>query len=323
MMVKMGGRSWLTGGFLVLLQVSFVSPLLGQAPADSLDAWTVLLQQGSLAERAYTVVRLRGEDASRFSAATDAAVIAELERVNDALATGAPLPEEDVVFGVGEEFGQYRIALATMAAGIDTPEARRALVPAIGISRGMQRRVARLGDEAVPELQALISQPEDVNAALETMGFAWFWADSTGAPLSDESRRIIARSFVDNLAQQGNNPAFSGAATGLQFSGDAAFLPLARMAEARERDGGLFFLAQNLALNVIPELAQVAAASSAMELLDGSIRLLNLLCLDSAGDACRLGVAAYTDAREQLSAGDQMGALTSLLDAIGTADREL
>ncbi|MBW3553714.1 MAG: hypothetical protein KY466_09390 [Gemmatimonadetes bacterium] len=159
------------------------APAGAQTAADTLESWTEALRSGSLGERVNAAGKLAlRDDLAELPPETQGALVAELERVNGALLGGLPLDgQEDLR---GEDFGEYYMNLVAAVGHFDSREARTALIPAVAVSVRTRQRVAVLGDEAVRRLSDLIARDYEAYAALETLALAWFWADSTGAPLS-------------------------------------------------------------------------------------------------------------------------------------------
>jgi hypothetical protein len=248
---------------------------------DSIVAWTNRLRTGTLPEKMQVVGFLNAIDVAELPADTRAAMIAELERINnDLLNNGVLVPP-----GVAREsFGEYYMDLAITIYYFDTPEAQRALIPAVGISRGVQRRVARLGDEAFPGLVQMVEKGLSVGDVIETMALAWFWADSTGAPLSDASRRTTLMHILNGIRISDWR---SGAAGALTLIGDPAFLPLATAFLDAMTDapvGDRVVTEPVLRGSAIPDLRSRAENTPPPTLLARTRRLLDLLCLDATGD---------------------------------------
>ncbi len=275
-----------------------------EAQADSIAVWTEILRSGTLVQRVEVAGKLAAEDPATLPPATQEAVVAELVRVGEALLYDRPIEGLDELDS--ESFGEYYLDLAVTAAGFGSPEANRALVLSVGVSRGMQRRVARLGDEAIPMLTEMIARDYQPADALETLALAWFWADTTGAPLSDESRRVI----LGQLTSATGSERYSlrrAAATALELTGDPAFLPLAERFRTSALEAGERLIAADLEADAIPALEAAAAALAAEELAARSQRLLQLTCLDAAGgpkmDVCGWLGEQFDRALEDLRAG--------------------
>jgi len=167
-----------------------------QTPADSIARWTQALQSGSDSAKIDALDRpsgvLAGMPAQQWPRATQTALLAELNRLHAALLSGV-----GVTPGTAEDHGEYYMTLAGMVAGLRTREAALALVPAVEVGTGIQQRVARYGGEdVVVPLVALVAKRYSEDDALETLGFVWFWADSTGSALSDASRGLIVSTLV-------------------------------------------------------------------------------------------------------------------------------
>ena len=108
-------------------------------------------------------------------------MIAELVRLHAGMMSGSQQnPSEG-----GELFADYYMNLVSEVAALRTKDAGVALAPAVAVSSGIARFVARQGDAGVAAVIPVLAQGYEVSSALETLGFAWFWADSTASPLSD------------------------------------------------------------------------------------------------------------------------------------------
>ena len=264
-----------------------------EAQADSIAVWTEILRSGTLVQRVQVAGKLAAEDPASLPAATRDAIVAELVRVNEALLYDRPIDGLDELDS--ESFGEYYLDLAVTAAGFGSPEANRALVLSVGVSRGTQRRAARLGDEAIPLLTEMIERDYQPADALETLALAWFWADSTGAPLSDESRGVI----LDQLTSATRSERYSlrrAASTALQLTGDPAFLPLAERFRTSAWEAGERLIAADLETDAIPALEGAAANLSVEELGVRSQRLLRLTCTRAATGP-RMNVCAWLEER--------------------------
>ncbi|HYL20954.1 MAG TPA: hypothetical protein VEU74_04265 [Gemmatimonadales bacterium] len=249
-----------------------------QAPAESIAVWTQRLQSPTLADRVQGMGRLAGEDPRSFPPATQSAILAELTRVNEALQSNVPI---DGATALGSEgFGEYYLDLARTARSLNTPEANRALILSVGVSLGTSRRVARLGDGAIPSLAHMIDQDYEPGAALETMGLAWFWADSTGAVLSDASRGVIVRALLAS-SQSGSDELRSSVGPAFRWTGDPAFLPLAQAIAARAQvSGDLLLSAAYFRINTLPSLT---AALNKLGPLGSAVRTRRVLGLVCSG----------------------------------------
>ena len=297
------------------------APAGAQTAADTLESWTEALRVGSLGERVNAAGKLaRRDDLAELPLETQGALVAELERVNEALLGGLPLDgQEDLR---GEDFGEYYMDLVTAVGHFDSREARTALIPAVAVSMRTRQRVAPLGDEAVRRLSDLIARDYEAYAALETLALAWFWADSTGAPLSERSRAIVLERIMGAIAGEDarNRMAAVGA---LEFTGDPAFLPLARRLASTE-SGSIGGIA---GVYVVPALRTRAEESGRLDLARGTGRLIHLVCLDPPNGArqgaCGSITAEYDTAMEHLQAGRTGPAATILNIVITRADQAL
>jgi hypothetical protein len=189
----------------------------------------------------------------------------------------------------GELFTDYYMELVGAVAEIRTPRAALALAPAVGVSNGVARRVARLGDAGVDAVLPLLARGYEASSMLETLGFAWFWADSTHAPLSDQSRARIASAFITAAASDSIESLF-GVPRGIRNAADPAFLPLATAMAARvdtiSAEGAI--VASTLRSDVIPALTRLASTRSPADLARGAARAATALCTprgeDEAGE---------------------------------------
>ncbi len=266
----------LTSALFALTAAVIGTPAAGaaQAPAESIAVWTQRLQSGTLADRVYGVGRLAGVNPRFLPAATGQAIVAELNRINEALENNVPV---DGATALGAEgFGEYYLDLARTARSLGTPEANRALILSVGVSLGIARRAARQGDAAIPSLSHMLDQHYEPAGALETLGLAWFWADSTGAPLSDASRVVIVRQLF--AASHNPSPDFSaGLGAALRWIGDPAFLPLAQAITDRAQASGNVFLGY-YTTKTLPALAAALTKLGPLASAVRTRRVLGLLC---------------------------------------------
>ncbi len=273
-------RALLTPVFLALTAALAGTPTGGaaQAPAESIAVWTRQLQNGTLQDRVSGMGRLAGLNPRSLPLATQDAIVAELRRINEALENNVPV---DGATALGSEgFGEDYLDLARAARSLGTPEANRALILSVGVSLGTARRVARLGDAAIPSLAHMLAQNYEPQGALETMGLAWFWADSTGAPLSDASRVVILRQLI--AAGHSPSPDFSaGVGAALRWIGDPAFLPLGQAIVAQAQASGNVFLGY-YRLETLPALTAALNKVSPLESALRTRRVLGLLCAGAA-----------------------------------------
>lgn len=309
-MTGMIGRTWLLVAALAAVSGA-LAPSSAQTPGDTVRAWTEALRSGTLVERITAAGKLaRRDDVAGLPLETRSALIAELERVNRALLDERPLDGQEELRG--EDFGEYYMDLAAAVGRFDSREARRALIPAVAFSGRTQQRVAVMGDEAVRGLSELIDRDFETTAALETLALAWFWADSTGAPLSDLSRAAVLDHILEQIARDENR---MGAVGALEYTGDPAFLPLAELVASR---GGS--LASGIAgAWVVPALQARAEGSDALDLARGTERLIRLVCRDapsgSRSDACAPIARDHALAVERLRAG-RTDPLAGILDRV-------
>jgi hypothetical protein len=310
--------------FLLLLlagSIAGVRTAAGQGAADSVGIWTGIIQSGALPQRIDAMSSLANLPPARLTPATRAAIIGELQRISDAIMSGRPIPDAS---SVGEAVGEYWITLASVVASFRSPEADRALVHSLPISAGIKRRVAGLGDEVVPELAAMIARNYQPAAALRTMALAWFWADSTGASLSDSSRATILHSLLG--ADTGNARLRSGIAGALLDIGDPAFLALAtpladRALARRDFSVDVVYLQQR----AVPRLRSFADRLSPPELVSRTRRVLTLLCRGNPNrqESCNALQHQLDQVTEHLGARRQAEARAALQVMIARADSDL
>lgn len=249
-----------------------------QAAPDSVAMWTRALASGTMDERETAAASLASFNA--VPSETQGALISELRRLNAELLAGAS--------GWNDGTTSYYTLLVEAVAKIPSTEARMALLPAIGMSSGISRRVARLGDAAVPTLLEFISRPYEADPALTTLGFAWFWSDSTGAPLSDASRASIVRAW-NRAASDTSFEMRLGAVSGVEAADDAALLPLAQYLarDIEERRPNDLFMRSTTA-EVVQHLAGRASQMPTETLALRIARAIQAMCADAASGE-RLG----------------------------------
>lgn len=302
-MNSIDGRTLRTIWLSLLLIVAWTGQAAAQVPSDSIDVWTLQLQSGTLVERMDAAGKLRAVHESELTAAARQALVDELVRVNEFLLRNEPLPGAADL--TGEDVGEYYLDLVAAVARLRTREADLALVPAVGVSLGTARRAARLGDEGVVLLAELVERGYETASATEALGLAWFWADSTGAPLSEASRNTIVRT----LTRAGASDTFGvmvGAASALEYMNDPAFLPLARYMAERAEAERLLALGV-LRTTTLPALEEAAASATPLELTEGSVRATAVVCGDATAGprlgACRALENDYENALRHLRAG--------------------
>lgn len=253
-------------GLCVILSV----PAGAQTSPDSVATWSAALSSGSLQERATAAANLA--QVSPLPASGQRAVLNELERLNAQRRIAGTRWADDV--------WEYWMALVQSAAGIPTDEARVALVPALSVSPGVARRVARGGDVVVPLIIERLVDRHDADRALVTLGYAWYWADSTGSPLTDASRGRILNTWI---AAAGDT-AFElrlGLSDALDAAGDATLLPLAELLQ-RQTAGqpGPDVLGGDIA-HAVSHLRALVGKMSTGDLVARTERTYRLLCMDA------------------------------------------
>lgn len=297
---------------VVLLVAGSAGSAVAQVPQDSVEAWATQLQSGPLADRMAAAGKLAELDAQALTPAARQALIDELDRVHGFLLRGEPVPDADSI--EGHDVGEYYLALVVAVAGLRTRQADRALIPAVGVSDGVAKRAAQLGDEAIPLLAEMVDRGYESRSAIETLALAWFWADSTGASLSDVSRATILEK-LGQMAETDTLTAGLGVAVGLRHIGDPAFLPLGRFLEERAVRENLYFLGIVRGWT-IPALEAVVASTDVTGLAEASARLTAALCVDARPSprqgACTALRNQYETALEHLRAGRARPARTAL-----------
>lgn len=261
---------------LLCVVCGWSTTLRGQVTGDSVARWTRALQSGTLDEKVTAVDGLSRMQVQALSRETVQALLAELNRVHQALLSGANV----TIPGTSEDHSDYYVSLVGIVAGMRTPEAALALVPAVAVSSGVERRVARYGGDAVVEpLVDLVTRRLSDDDALETLGLVWFWADSTGSPLSDASRSQILAT-LGAAAMTGEHRQMLGVLGALREMGNPSLLALAqvlRAVAAKQGDIGhstVFTLDEE----VLPTLSTAAAARTNPALVQGIRRMVGAIC---------------------------------------------
>lgn len=308
-------NSLLLGLVVTSLYAQAVSAI-AQAHPDSLRAWAVQLEGGTLEQRAEAAGHLHASVPIGFPPLVQEVLIAELNRINDILVLGTGVPGA-VELG-GESFGEYYLDLTLTVASFDNPAATLALVRSIGVGGGIQRRVARQGDPVIGELANLVHQDYQPGEALETLALAWFWADSTGAPLSAESRAVIAREIVAATSSS-NYSLLRSAADVLELIADPAFLPLAQGFRDRAQAADERLVAGALERGAIPRLYSVAADFSVLDLSSRIERAAAAVCAHASTgtkhEVCESSRRDLTAARAHLQSG-RSGSARHVLEAV-------
>lgn len=251
-----------------------------QTTADSVAYWTRIMQVGpTLAARDQALAYFKYLVPRVLPAETQRVLIAELDRVHRALKAGTDVgaPGE-----IPEAFDEYYETLVLLVGSFETRESDLALLSAVAVSGGVSRRVVQLGDTAVALLvQQLHSATEaDEHIALfQSLGLAWFWADSTGRPLSDRSRAQITAALTTGTLS-GAHGDMLGVDLALQAIRDPAFLPLAQKLHAVAATRGVLGRSTEVStrLDRIPGLTALAAARSTASLAYGLVRLVTAVC---------------------------------------------
>lgn len=247
-----------------------VTSLWGQVSTDSIARLTAIIGTGSLVERAEATWELQKVPIEALPSVTQATVIGEFERLNTLMRANQRVPGIEGL--QGESFGEYYASLSEIVYAIDSPAAVRALASSAGGGVGLLQKAAEAGDDIIPLLAERIRDRFEAGDALETMGYAWFWADSTGIALSGRSRTTIMQHLVAATAEV---PLQSAAALALENTRDPAFLDLARfLLTQNETESAGYFLERF----TIPALEAVAAARSDNQLAESASRALAAIC---------------------------------------------
>jgi hypothetical protein len=299
-------------------------PTAAQVSPDSVAAWTARLQTGTLEARAGAAGKLAAQDPGSLPASTRAALIAELRRVNRALAASgrvAGAPELG-----GEAFAEYYLDLVIPVAHFRTREAAEALVHSVGVGRGVQRRVARHGDAVIPELAGMVERGQQAGDALETLALAWFWADSARAPLSSDSEAAIVSAFL-RASTSADYRLLRSSADAFLLSADPALLPLAEFVQKQAEERGHRLVASAIRQRTAPQLARLRDASATSELAARVARTTAAVCRGAAErqprTACEGVQSQLAAAHRELAGGRVPAARASLRSAAEQADRAL
>ena len=294
---------------LLVLSLSMLRPAIAaaQATADSVPIWTRTVQVGpSFAARDWALTRLASLGATALPAETKRVLIAELNRVHQVQKAGGRVSDPD---SGSEDFADYYDTLVMMVSTFETREAALALLPAVAVSGSISSSVVKqLGDTVASLLvQQLGSTTEDDDhiAVLQTLGHAWFWADSMSSPMSDRSRALIAAALL-RATVSGSVPDMMGVDLALAAMGDPAFLPLAQKlhdiaANAGPLAAGVEYFTRS---TDIPKLTALAASRSTASLAAGLARIATAVCGNDA-------------------AGRRQGACQSITNDIATASGHL
>ncbi|MHB1311829.1 MAG: hypothetical protein ACYC3L_07405 [Gemmatimonadaceae bacterium] len=251
-----------------------------QVAADSVGRWTRAIQTGTLAARDSALTRLAALPAGALPSETRRILVAELNRVHQAILSGGAIgvPGEDE-----ELVGDYYMELVGVVSGFGTKEAALALAPAVTVSGGVARRVARYGDAAVTVLMPLLERRYNEDDVLAALGLVWFWADSTGSPLSDRSRAQIIAALTA-AAGSGVHRDMLGLQGALEEIHDPAFLPFARQVRDFAATRGVLGRSTVATMedDVIPHLTALASSRSPASLANGLARMVTAVCATDA-----------------------------------------
>lgn len=253
---------------------------LAQVGVDSVAHWTATMQTGTLAARDAALAGLGALPLEALPAETRRVLVAELVRLNQALMTGsavgAPGENEELI-------DDYYMALVGVVARFGTQDAALALAPAVTVSTGVSRRVARFGDAAVAALMPLLARRYNEDDVLETLGLVWFWADSTGSALTDSSRVQIVAALT-RAAASGVDRDMLGLEGALLQIKDPAFLPLAEKIRSVAATQGARGRSTVVSMDddVIPLLTSLATSRPPGALANGLARVILAVCGNEA-----------------------------------------
>lgn len=282
-----GRPGWRVAATTLLALLSALGPLAAaragaQSPADSIARWTAVMQAGTLAARSAALTGLGAQPIGALPAETRRVLVAELNRVHQALITGGSLgaPGEDESL-----LSDYYMDLVGVVAQFGTLEATVALAPAVVVSGGVARRVAQFGDAAVAALLPLLARRYNEMSVLETLGLVWFSADSTGSPLPDRSRAqiVAALTAAEGSGVHRDRLGLQGA---LQYINDPSFLPFAQRVRYFASTRGVLGRSTVVTMEdeLIPSLTALAAARTPASLANGLARVIAAVCgTDAAG----------------------------------------
>lgn len=299
-------------GVLLALGLAALRPTMAaaQVPVDSVPIWTRTVQVGpSLAARDAALSKLASLRPTSLPAETQRVLIEELNRVHQVMKTGGTVSDPDQN---SEAFAEYYDTLVMVVSAFETREAALALLPAVAVSAGVSASVVmQLGDTVVSLLvQQLGSTTEDDDhiAVLQTLGYAWFWADSLRSPMSDRSRALLTAALT-SATGSGSVPDMLGVDLALLVIGDPAFLPLAQQLHDVAATAGYFGqpVERGTRGSTIPGLAALAASRSTTSLATGLARIVTAVCgNDAAGrrnGACQSIANDVAAASTHLSSG--------------------
>jgi len=194
--------------------------LAAQAPTDSIAVWVSRLGSSDAVEKTHGYSSLAALSVDDVPADARLAIVDELTRLHRSIVDGSFVNPDT---GDGEGFGEAYLSLTMLAARFDTDDSRRALIGAVGAGPGAQRRVARLGDAALPDLTEMLDRDTSPTGVYHTFGYAWFWTDSTGTGLSNGGRATVLQRLMEGLGATTSSQRF-GAGTSLGAYGDPALL---------------------------------------------------------------------------------------------------
>lgn len=257
-----------------------------QVSADSVPIWTRTVQVGpSFAARDAALSKIASLRPTSLPTETQRVLIAELNRVHQVIKTGGVSdPGQDP-----EDCAATYDTLVMVVSALETREAALALLPAVAVSSGISASVVmQLGDTVVSLLVQQLSsttEGDDHIAVLQTLGYAWFWADSMRSPMSDRSRALLTAALT-NTTNSGSVPDMDGVDLALQVIPDPAFLPLAQQLHDVAVKVGYFGqgIERSTRFDRIPGLAALAAARSPASLAAGLSRIVTAVCGNDAAD---------------------------------------
>ena len=318
-------------GAKVALGLAMLTPLVSAAQikpravvivaADTVAIWTNTMRVGTLAARDTALAKLAALPVAALPAETQRVLVAELNRVHLALQTGTAVGASEES---DERFTDYYTTLVLVVTAFDTRESALALLTAVAVSGGVSRQIAQLGDTAVALLMQQLrsaTQPDEHVSIFESLGLAWFWADSTGSPLSDRSRTQIV-SALNVSVLSGAVADMGGVSLALLAIQDPAFLPLAQRAHDFAATQGVNgrYMVVTMEQRVVPSLTALAASRSTASLASGLARLVTAVCgTDATGrrqGACQSLTNDVVAASRHLANGQTIPARNGL-DSVG------
>ncbi|MBX9928479.1 MAG: hypothetical protein K2X99_06145 [Gemmatimonadaceae bacterium] len=193
--------------------------------------------------------------------------------------------------------------MVSLALRIRSPEASLALVPSIGVSLAVQRRVARFGEVVTPALLELVARDFERGDALHTLALAMFWADSTGSPLSLRSRGLIQEALTGAVFSPTGED-LPGLRAALRDLRSSSWLEVGEILRARAVALGAAGRPTVFVLDdeVLPPLRSARLPRAPKELLDATLSTFAAFCA-VADPGERLGLCKATENQVRAAAG--------------------